>query len=339
MAVYKDNERGTWYAMIRYTDEEGKPLSKIKRGFELKRDAIAFEHDFRQSILTPTRKITLDTVFNEYLDTVSHSIAKSTLAAYKRTYKQLSVDLGSMSIKRIKAKDIQDLVNTIKSSSYGWKSKNESIRLLKAILKYANDMHNARFRLGLITNVNKTAKDMTNYETWTDDEFNQFIEYVKNPVYNAYFTLLYKTGLRRGEAMALKDTDLIGNRLTVNKSLRSHKEGIKPTKTISSVRTVLIDETTLEKVKMICGKPFIFGGEYPLSATQIQREFIEAINMSKVKKIRIHDLRHSHATNLINAGANIVAVSKRLGHSDINMTLKVYTHLLESTEKDILKYL
>ena len=55
----------------------------------------------------------------------------------------------------------------------------------------------------------------------------------------------------------------------------------------------------------------------------------------RLKKIRIHDLRHSHATILINNGVNIVAVSKRLGHSDINMTLKVYTHLLEKNADEL----
>ncbi|MBR5340655.1 MAG: tyrosine-type recombinase/integrase [Erysipelotrichaceae bacterium] len=52
------------------------------------------------------------------------------------------------------------------------------------------------------------------------------------------------------------------------------------------------------------------------------------IKESGVKRIRIHDFRHSHATNLINDGVNIVAVSKRLGHSDITQTFNTYTHLL-----------
>ena len=52
--------------------------------------------------------------------------------------------------------------------------------------------------------------------------------------------------------------------------------------------------------------------------------------------IWIYDLRHSHASFLIDSGANIGAVSKRLGHSDVNMTLKVYTHLLQESESKML---
>lgn len=82
-----------------------------------------------------------------------------------------------------------------------------------------------------------------------------------------------------------------------------------------------------------------FGGQFPLATSTIHRVFTQGIKDSGVKKIRVHDLRHSHATNLINKGANIVAVSKRLGHSDTSMTLRVYTHLLEETEEELLKYI
>ncbi|WP_371832614.1 tyrosine-type recombinase/integrase [Grylomicrobium aquisgranensis] len=61
------------------------------------------------------------------------------------------------------------------------------------------------------------------------------------------------------------------------------------------------------------------------------------IEKSGVQKIRMYDLRHSHATWLINHGVNIVAVSKRLGHASIEQTLKTYTHLLESTDNEMMK--
>lgn len=65
------------------------------------------------------------------------------------------------------------------------------------------------------------------------------------------------------------------------------------------------------------------------------------ISAAQLKKIlrRLHDLRHSHATLLINSGVNIVAVSKRLGHSSINQTLKTYTHLLKNTDDELINTL
>lgn len=81
---------------------------------------------------------------------------------------------------------------------------------------------------------------------------------------------------------------------------------------------------------------FIFGGEHSLSPTTIDNYFKKGIKVSGVKPIRLHDLRHSHATWLINNGVNIVAVSKRLGHASIEQTLKTYTHLLKSSEDELL---
>ena len=82
---------------------------------------------------------------------------------------------------------------------------------------------------------------------------------------------------------------------------------------------------------------YVFGGERGIAPTTIGRKFLEAKKLSGVKNIRLHDLRHSHATVLINAGVNIVAVSKRLGHSTIDQTLKTYTHLLESSDQNMMR--
>ncbi|MBW9212967.1 tyrosine-type recombinase/integrase [Trueperella sp. zg.1013] len=69
----------------------------------------------------------------------------------------------------------------------------------------------------------------------------------------------------------------------------------------------------------------------------IESVFKKAISESGVQKIRVHDLRHSHATWLISEGINIVAVSKRLGHATIEQTLKTYTHLSRNSEEQLIK--
>ncbi len=84
---------------------------------------------------------------------------------------------------------------------------------------------------------------------------------------------------------------------------------------------------------------FMFGRDKPLVLASIDRAKEVAIKKAGVKRIRIHDFRHSHASNLIASGVNIVAVSKRLGHSDVNMTLKVYTHLINDTNQQLIDIL
>ena len=190
----------------------------------------------------------------------------------------------------------------------------------------------------VLTSIKKNISEQKEMEVWTVDEFNQFINCIHHPVYKAYFYTLFWTGIRRGEGIALLKDDLTEDGyLIINKSIRTISEGAKAPKTASSVRKVKLDIKTYEILKTLKQRPgtILFGDDTYLSHSCIQRQFKKAINLSGVKPIRIHDLRHSHATILINSGANIVAVSKRLGHSDINMTLKVYTHLLDKTSDEL----
>ena len=80
---------------------------------------------------------------------------------------------------------------------------------------------------------------------------------------------------------------------------------------------------------------FVFGGEVPVSDQTLRRRFDSYAQKAGVKKIRIHDLRHSHASLLINKGQNILIVSKRLGHSNITQTLNTYSHLMPNMQLEI----
>ena len=110
-----------------------------------------------------------------------------------------------------------------------------------------------------------------------------------------------------------------------------------------------------EYVKIQCGKEvyyeksqknygfnkdwFVFGGETPLSDQTIRRKMNNMSKIAGVKQIRVHDLRHSHASLLINNGHNIIIVAKRLGHSDIKQTLNTYSHLMPNIQSEIVESL
>ena len=80
---------------------------------------------------------------------------------------------------------------------------------------------------------------------------------------------------------------------------------------------------------------FVFSGQVPVSDQTLRRRFDSYAQKAGVKKIRIHDLRHSHASLLINKGQNILIVSKRLGHSNITQTLNTYSHLMPNMQLEI----
>ena len=84
---------------------------------------------------------------------------------------------------------------------------------------------------------------------------------------------------------------------------------------------------------------FVFAGDRPLAETSIARVKNAACSEAKVKKIRIHDFRHSHASLLISNGASIVSVAKRLGHNDIEQTLNTYAHMMPKEDDYIINIL
>ena len=177
-------------------------------------------------------------------------------------------------------------------------------------------------------------------EVWTPEEFNRFLAMVDDRVYQLYFEFLFWTGCRKGEALALQKNDISEQCATIRYSKRDQRDGLKPTKT-KTIRRIKLDVTLWNDIQELMDSegPYLFGGKKSLAYTTVYTKFRKAIIASDTKAIRIHDLRHSHATWLINNGVNIVAVSKRLGHADVQQTLKTYTHLLESSDQDMMEKL
>ena len=159
--------------------------------------------------------------------------------------------------------------------------------------------------------------------------------------------------MRKGECLALTWNDLKDHSLSISKSL-SRKASLEPyeikdPKTYSSIRDISLNDSlykdllrfkeTESRIDGFTDDWFIFGRTYPIAENTLTRVKDRAIKLSGVKRITIHELRHSHASNLIGSGLNIVAVSRRLGHSSIEMTLNKYTHLLNKNDREITDFL
>lgn len=139
------------------------------------------------------------------------------------------------------------------------------------------------------------------------------------------------------ELKALTPNDIIGNELSITKRLevKAKVKGITTLKTASSNRRVLMPSAIIDKIKTITNDGLIF----PTSETQIRRKLDEYIKKSGVKKIRLHDFRHSHASFLINSGCSIRLVSERLGHSSPSITMDYYWHLLPNEQEKIIDFI
>lgn len=352
MAVYKDEKTNTWFVSAPYRDAAGKVHVKTKRGFTLKREAMKFEQEFKQSNKELDQsEETFEDLLSKFLESKQGNANKESIHEYDRIARLFFEPILKKKLSKLKAKDMVSVKTYILSTEYSKRYKNTGIQLLKSVSRFGNTYYDLEDFAKTITKIKVTSHDLTEKTIWTTTEFDQFIEYVDNYVFKAYFTLLFRSGLRRSEGKALMKSDLNGNILTVDKSIKHNKQGAQPLKTLSSRRKVILDSHTLKLLNPLLEQPgaFLFGNHEPIGISSIQRAFTKGIQKCNeqltaqgkplIPVIRIHDLRHSHASLLIGQGANIVAVSKRLGHSDVNMTLKVYTHLLQEAESGMMNIL
>lgn len=189
------------------------------------------------------------------------------------------------------------------------------------------------------------------FDFYNIDEFNLFISNVDDPIYKQFFNLMFFTGTRPGEALALRFSDLHDNYLYIRHNLTS-KGGkfLDSPKNQSSIRNILIDsqlrndllllkEYYESKYHLACYDYYVFGGINPLSLSTINRRKKSACLKSGIRSITLHQFRHSHATLLLQSGIMINEVSRRLGHSKVSTTLDIYTHSDFEQEKRVLNTL
>lgn len=178
---------------------------------------------------------------------------------------------------------------------------------------------------------------------YTLKEFNRFIKCVDNEVYKQFFNFMFYTGTRPGETFALQFKDIKGDYISINKTLTSHngREFDDP-KSFSSVRMIKIDKKLKRDILNLKNiydgwnlDYFIFGGIKPLAPTTVNRYKLYACKKANLRSITLHQFRHSHATLLVNNNILINEVSRRLGHSDVSVTLNTYVHTDLSQEKRV----
>lgn len=342
-----DEKRKTYFVQVTVRDPVTDKKKFIKkRGFKLKREAVEEEAKLKlqksDSSITSNINISFREMAAIWEETIESS--ETSKRHHREHFEKRFSDLYDKPIKSITKDMLIRWKNNLGKTEYGTKTKNTCISYVRSVFKFASEVYGIPNVSVVLKNFKTTEEErMSEMQVWTVEEFNQFLASIDNELYRIYFTTLFWTGARKGEVIALQCSDLIekDKSLYIHASQRDADKGVKSTKT-GNKRYVRLDEALFQelmKLKQCYRKGYLFGGESPLTRTTIDRYFNNGIKKSGVKKIRLHDLRHSHATLLINAGVNIVAVSKRLGHSDINQTLKTYTHLLKDTDNQMMEFI
>lgn len=180
-------------------------------------------------------------------------------------------------------------------------------------------------------------------EFWTKQEFKQFFPSMdKKPEARMAFMLLYWTGMRIGELLALtyEDIDFEKRIISISKSYQrlDGKDVITPPKTPKSNRKITIPPFLAEELKEYCSHLYgIMSNErmFRFTKSYMEHEIVRGIKETGVKRIRIHDLRHSHASLLVELGFQPLAIAERLGHEKIETTLNTYSHLYPNKQAEM----
>ena len=352
MSVTKDTKTNKWMAQIRVKDWTGKEIHKKKRGFETKREALQWERDFL-SQNEGSLGMTFQDFIELYMKDMSQRLKPSTLDN-KRWLIDLKITpvFGKMPLNDIKPTDVRRWQNWLAghrdeqgkpySQTYLKTINNQLTAIFNYAVKYYGLKENPCHKAGGMGK--KNAEEML---FWTKDEFLKFIEAVKEkPVTYAIFMTLYYTGMREGELLALTpaDIDLEKQTIRINKSFQRLKgrDVITTPKTPKSIRTVTIPKVLCDCLKEYMVQCYELQPEdrlFPYGKSYLYREIVRGCKLSGVKKIRVHDLRHSHAAALIAMNVAPKLLQERLGHERIQTTLDTYGHLYPNAQAEVARQL
>ncbi len=177
---------------------------------------------------------------------------------------------------------------------------------------------------------------------WTRAEFDRFIKVVDEPLYHALFMTMFFTGRRKGEIFALSPSDvdisskcILFTKSLTRKTLTDAKYEITSTKAEKDGKTPICDTLLHELEQFTPGQSFYFGGDKPLAANTVTRAFDKYSAIAGVKRIRIHDLRHSFVSMIIHLGAPMTVVADLIGDT-LEQVMKTYAHLYEEDKLNII---
>ena len=351
MAVFKETGggygKGYWRVACYYTDWQGVHRKHEKRGFTTKHEAQEYERAF---LLKADRDINMsfDSFIDIYLENLKPQIRLSTFLSKKFFInKHIRPYFMTKTVSDITPTDILQWQNELlmKRDETG---RGYAPTTLRTIQNQMNAIFNHAVNYyGLPVNPCRKNKKMGKSKNaemlfWTMDEYLKFREAIKRKPISYYaFEVLYWTGIRCGELLALtrKDFDLENKTLKIDKSLQilEGEVHITPPKTEKSNRTISLPdflvremEDYFESLYKLDDKTRIF----PISKSYLAWEMIKGSERSGVKRIRIHDLRHSHCALLIKMGYSTVQIGERLGHESTVITDR-YAHLYPSVQRDM----
>lgn len=347
MAVYKEPKTNTWRVIYRYTDWTGEQKQSSKRGFSTKRDALEWEREQLRKAAADLDmsfesfvKIYMDDMKNrirEHTWQTKISIIESKLIPYFGKKKMCDVapkEIIQWQNEMMKLKNPQGKPF---SATYLKTLHNQISAIFNHAVRFYELKSNPALKAGSVG-----KKEATEMLFWTKEEYLRFKDSMMDKPLSYYaFQVLYWCGLRLGEMLALTPADFDFEKKTISimKSYQRLKgrDVITGPKTPKSKRIISIPDFLSEEIQEYIKS--IYGCAstdrlFPITKSYLHHEMTRGSTEQGIKRIRIHDLRHSHVSLLIDMGFSAVAIADRLGHESIDITFR-YAHLFPSKQVEM----
>ena len=365
--VYKNHSCNTYYYISRKTSDLNAKDRVFISGFKTPEEAYQAkqkrEDEFRLQVELANSKGTISNLASRYLDW-KRSVAKLSTAHHAAMIisKYLTRPYGMMQIEEFcKEKNFDSFRERIINHNISTGQKNKILQHIRDLFQYAsliNFVTSSQLNLAIVKTIRikegKVEKnlDLENYWTW--EEWLSFMKVIdKRDRWYVFFALYGQLGCRIGEIIGLqnKHFDPVKHTIRIEQQVQNNTGSGKPIvtnpKTKSSIRTVTISPKMSEMLfkfqshyKDLRPDNFLFfNTQNPVGRTTIRRKFNNFTNKAKLRHITLHGIRHSNCTWLLSdelSVQEIGQVSKRLGHTNVAMTLEIYTHLLQKNDDELL---
>jgi len=347
MAVYKNKSNNTWYVSVYFKNWKGESDRKVKRGFKTKREAQEWERTFLQQ-KTSDLDMTFSAFWELYQNDLREKIRENTwttkvsvvehkILPYFRDKKMSEISPADILAWHNEMISFRDEKGRAFSKTYLKTIHNQLSAIFNHAVRYYDLKSNPAAKVG-----NMGKEQPKEMKFWTKSEYLQFAEAMMDkPVSYYAFEMLYWCGLRLGEMLALtpEDFDFEKKTVRINKSYQriKKKDIITDPKTPKSVRTVSMPDFLAEEMKEYINSLYGVEGDdriFQITKSYMHHEMDRGCTQTGVKRIRIHDLRHSHVSLLIEMGFSVVAIANRVGHESIDITYR-YAHMLPTAQSEM----
>ncbi|WP_215115402.1 site-specific integrase [Exiguobacterium sp. s80] len=358
--IKKNATTGKWEARISLGfDERGKRIQKYKRA-DTKREleywmANLLKEREDGSIKRQKSQMTVADLIAVYYERRAPQLAKATLYNRRKISSLLEIELGKMKLENVRTHHLSDvLTKHAELREWSANSYNTMMQQVRAFFRYAVEMEYLREdpSNGLAQDRRRAVK---NHQVWSKQECELFIQTHEKELRALPIILILHTGMRIGEVITLRwsDIDFEQQTILVKRSIADHNrsafENEKAPKNGRS-RLIVLNETAIDYLKSMkrlqsahqLSHGYRNDSDYvclntmgrPLGTSITHRAFNWLSELAGVPRIRIHDLRHTHATLLLEQGVHPKVVQERLGHASYAITMDLYSHVSVKLHKE-----